>query len=116
MRNSDWSSNVCFSDLAPGDAPGYSNGSPAHPIPPEACADNDADTRRAAPGERAARNRPTPYALARSPPAHRRRPLPETRHRTPCLERKSVVEGKSVSVRVDLGSRRICKKKTQKVI
>src|SRR3546814_16859286 len=30
----------------------------------------------------------------------------------PALERKSVVEGKSVSVRVDLGGRRIFKKKT----
>src|SRR3546814_15093691 len=30
------------------------------------------------------------------------------------LDRKSVVEGKSVSVRVDLGGRRIIKKKTEK--
>src|SRR3546814_20963762 len=35
-------------------------------------------------------------------------------HYAPDLDRKSVVEGKSVSVRVDLGGRRIIKKKTQK--
>src|SRR3546814_14869775 len=34
--------------------------------------------------------------------------------RAACLDRKSVVSGKSVSVRVDLGGRRIIKKKTIK--
>src|SRR3546814_16335403 len=32
------------------------------------------------------------------------------------VDRKSVVEGKSVSVRVDLGGRRIIKKKKQKIV
>src|SRR3546814_13753847 len=36
-----------------------------------------------------------------------------SRYRIECQERKSVVEGKSVSVRVDLGGRRIIKKKNK---
>src|SRR3546814_13094296 len=37
--------------------------------------------------------------------------LPRVDGQAPDLDRKSVVEGKSVSVRVDLGGRRIIKKK-----
>src|SRR3546814_20887843 len=43
-------------------------------------------------------------------------PIPERTPQTPfsLIERKSVVKGKSVSVRVDIGGRRIIKKKTKK--
>src|SRR3546814_8566353 len=65
MRISDWSSDVCSSDLL------------EHPVPdPALC----------------------PAAEA---------PV----HILPVADRKSVVSGKSVSVRVDLGGRRIIKKK-----
>src|SRR3546814_18556841 len=86
MRISDWSSDVCSSDLAGPGLEGFEadagrpgglhlpggGGGPGR-IADERCADGD----RAGAGE----------------------------------ERKSVVEGKSVSVRVDLGGRRIIKKK-----
>src|SRR3546814_20438458 len=73
MRISDWSSDVCSSDLSPESsaeregAVGF--GSPAIAVPP-----------------------PKPIEKAG-------------------IARKSVVEGKSVAVRVDLGGRRIIKKK-----
>src|SRR3546814_16611913 len=43
---------------------------------------------------------------------HARRQLPEPQHARPVSDRKSVVKGKRVSVRVDLGGRRHIKKKT----
>src|SRR3546814_10819236 len=73
MRISDWSSDVCSSDLSA--TPGKS---PRH--------------------ERVARG-----AFMPSPPVSPAPHLP--------LDRKSVVSGKSVSVRVDLGGRRIIKEK-----
>src|SRR3546814_13551274 len=72
MRISDWSSDVCSSDLAP--------------------------PRRATATWTSSCGPPALWATARSPT------------RT-CVDRKSVVLGKSVSVRVDLGGRRIIKKK-----
>src|SRR3546814_19714222 len=73
LRISDWSSDVCSSDLAwRGCRRSCRCSSPAR-------------------GHRARLQRPRPR------PAHR--------------DRKSVVQGKSVSVRVDLGGRRIVKKK-----
>src|SRR3546814_14575532 len=104
MRISDWSSDVCSSDLAP---------------PPQTAA--DAGCVRA---ERWVRprwnNRPrtgrrrfrTLGPAGRAAP-YRYRP----RHRPArqaSVDRKSVGEGKSVSVRVDLGGRRIIKKKKKK--
>src|SRR3546814_11578556 len=87
MRISDWSSDVCSSDLPTWNELGL---------------------------------RPTPYALRSAMPAaynHRHpavgwSPTPPTASACPTMiDRKSVVEGKSVSVRVDLGGRRIIKKK-----
>src|SRR3546814_17279215 len=49
-----------------------------------------------------------------APPAHGRASRCRRDNRQLKADRKSVVEGKSVSVRVDIGGRRIIKKKTQK--
>src|SRR3546814_18669765 len=75
LRISDWSSDVCSSDLCP--------------------------ARRA---DGAGGNR-----CRRTVPAGRGDPARQ--HRRQLRDRKSVVEGKSVSVRVDVGCRRIIKKK-----
>src|SRR3546814_15219556 len=80
MRISDWSSDVCSSDLLR--------------------AGGRRDRRRDAPGQRRG-----------AAPRRRGRRLRRGRRRT---DRKSVVSGKSVSVRVDLGGRRIIKKKNNK--
>src|SRR3546814_17330549 len=65
-----------------------------------------------APGQRTAR----PAGLGR-PPQPRGRGEPPRRGLRRRPDRKSVVEGKSVSVRVDLGCRRIIKqKKTQQIV
>src|SRR3546814_10937129 len=77
MRISDWSSDVCSSDLG-----------------------------RAA--------RPTAPGRARGRPGRRARRAGRRRPRACRADRKSVVKGKSVSVRVDLGGRRIIKKKNTK--
>src|SRR3546814_6802437 len=78
MRISEWSSDVCSSDL---------------------------------------RRRPASGCSACDPvPAHRqsrRDRLPHHPHRPPPRDRKSVVSGKSVSVRVVLGGRRIIKQKKE---
>src|SRR3546814_16927608 len=98
MRISDWSSDVCSSDLQAEAAPSFPRTLPAqpadqrhqrHPQPEVA----EVPYQRARPVRR--------IALAdRGQPAAAR-----------IGDRKSVVEGKSVSVRVDLGGRRIIKKK-----
>src|SRR3546814_12180039 len=106
MRISDWSSDVCSSDLraaqAPPDAPLQDPGR------------HQAPSGHAGPGRqgRARRQGRGPDHLAvagrpllRADAQHRQ----GRRH----LDRKSVVEGKSVSVRVDLGGRRIIKTNTQ---
>src|SRR3546814_17705206 len=80
MRISDWSSDVCSSDL-----PG-------------------AGAAAAGDGERQAAVAPGPRLRASAGLGHRRS--------GDAGDRKSVVSGKSVSVRVDLGGRRIIKKKT----
>src|SRR3546814_7266263 len=83
MRISDWSSDVCSSDLSP---PDTSTGrcrtirAPWHHA-------HDAPARHAA--DRPSHRQTHRRAAAATP-----------------VERKSVVEGKSVSVRVDLGGRR----------
>src|SRR3546814_15882446 len=87
MRISDWSSDVCSSDLT------TSCGScPTRPRPPSGVATTPTWIR-------------FDDAYPHPPPA-----CPCPRHGQ---DRKSVVEGKSVSVRVDLGGRRIIKKKIQ---
>src|SRR3546814_12188179 len=85
MRISDWSSDVCSSDLA--SVPARRGG--------RALDHGRVRLRRAG---RRLRDRLEPDAAEEEP---RRRG-----------DRKSVVSGKSVSVRVDLGGRRIIKKKT----
>src|SRR3546814_14444668 len=85
MRISDWSSDVCSSDL-----------SKSRPAPS-----------RRRPRRRGSRRRDR---AARSPWVSGTWADKEGRAR----DRKSVVEGKSVSVRVDLGGRRIIKNKKSK--
>src|SRR3546814_15788342 len=97
MRISDWSSDVCSSDLQRGDLrrggdrggdrcdrPSTRRHPPCAPRAPERQAHGDGERR----GRRARRS----AARGRG-------------------DRKSVVQGKSVSVRVELGGRRIIKKK-----
>src|SRR3546814_9686562 len=85
MRISDWSSDVCSSDLVwLATPPQFSSSGRAWPD----------RLSRGLPGDRA-QDRAAPEGAA---PAHGG-------------DRKSVVSGKSVSVRVDLGGRRIIKKK-----
>src|SRR3546814_19171523 len=91
MRISDWSSDVCSSDLPP----------PSEPEIPRAC------------------RYPTPHGISavaardrrQTPRPDQPRRHPPLSHRVPLRDRKSVVSGQSVSVRVDLGGRRIIKKK-----
>src|SRR3546814_12158711 len=90
MRISDWSSDVCSSDLQ---APSPVRGAERTPV---------AGWRH---GWRQAVFRPT-APRAYGWPAPWRRECADARG-----DRKSVVLGKSVSVRVDLGGRRIIKKK-----
>src|SRR3546814_16196829 len=90
MRISDWSSDVCSSDLRRAGRPQYPRLSVA---------------RRARPARgHAAGARDLRHAQLAAEPG--------SRHRA---DRKSVVEGKSVSVRVTLGGRRIIKKKKSKL-
>src|SRR3546814_18386216 len=103
MRISDWSSDVCSSDLCLNFE---------HIRPPPACGRGQgwAATLQGATPLRVA----SKLATLAAPPARRgdvrslsrRRPEPG-----PDRDRKSVVEGKSVSVRVDLGGSRLIKKK-----
>src|SRR3546814_13821122 len=100
MRISDWSSDVCSSDLG-GPHPSQTRheqrpdaACPRYPHPKEARQDCLADAARCLPVPRL-----TPCGPVRSP----RHPASP--------DRKSVVTGKSVSVRVDLGGRRIIQKK-----
>src|SRR3546814_6844546 len=95
MRISDWSSDVCSSDLrlpadhatdTPPDDP------PAPAVPSQGAPDGTPVAQKPATGPVAGRRRPGGAGVAG--------------------DRKSVVEGKRVSVRVDLGGRRVIKKKT----
>src|SRR3546814_19805740 len=95
MRISDWSSDVCSSDLSPVRSPECPWRGPSLP-------------RRRRSEQR---NKPD-YRLLDS--GVNLRPRPNTDGEATCLrrkDRKSVVSGKSVSVRVDLGGRGIIKKK-----
>src|SRR3546814_16339671 len=83
MRISEWSSDVCSSDLA---------------------------RLEELPGRRLTIIRRRTGANARNRPRHF--PPPSARRRRSPADRQRVVSGKSVSVRVDLGGRRIIKKKT----
>src|SRR3546814_15216616 len=89
MRISDWSSDVCSSDL------------------PRQCAASGPG------GRRQHRRHYRAVRSARHPASRRglRRALHRSQSLLAVTDRKSVVSGKSVSVRVDLGGRRIIKKK-----
>src|SRR3546814_16547799 len=90
MRISDWSSDVCSSDL-----------DPARELPG-----------RRAPGQARARARARAACCPRAGRRPRTRAWAWRSGRTPkCRDRESVVSGKSVSVRVDVGGLRIIKKK-----
>src|SRR3546814_21118138 len=108
MRISDWSSDVCSSDLAAGR---LRTGRPAFPL-----ALHDAVPGR----ERASRarrfGRSAGGGAGDHGPAARQEAVDAAAafgRRAGAEDRKSVVWGESVSVRVDLGGRRIIKKKTQ---
>src|SRR3546814_20895503 len=106
MRISDWSSDVCSSDLPQPQAPLH------HVHPPAGGRTEALDERQARDERRAAALREGLHHLY----AHRLHravdPGGEGGPRAGGLpDRKSVVSGKSVSVRVDLGDRRIIKKK-----
>src|SRR3546814_13926969 len=124
MRISDWSSDVCSSDLA-GEAGGVAVGAEAlreaGTAPQAAERAEHLDLRshgaaQVAPAARLPARQPgcaVPGDAARQPiPAARQRGS-KARRLSPWGQgdRKSVVEGKSVSGRVDIGGRRIIKKK-----
>src|SRR3546814_19243063 len=90
MRISDWSSDVCSSDLDIAAAP-FAEGKVL----------SGHDARRAQFPDQLSRDE-----ILRRHAGHR---VVEMENKQ---DRKSVVEGKSVSVRVDIGGRRIIKKKT----
>src|SRR3546814_11660036 len=107
MRISDWSSDVCSSDLRYDAIGGKAVVGPA---------DRDADHDRLVVGDprfRAHdRRMHDPLTVDHAAEAARPGGVDDRRRE----DRKSAVEGKSVSVRVDLGGRRILKKKTTKKI
>src|SRR3546814_18537365 len=93
LRISDWSSDVCSSDLDRSGSARFPGASPVRPAPPRIAArritlmtDDD-----------------TPHGLGRGLTTYGE-------------DRKSVVQGKSVSVRVDIGGRRIIKNKNTTVL
>src|SRR3546814_17280668 len=108
MRISDWSSDVCSSDLS-----AYA------PVRAFSSAGQGSAPADAALQQKRRMSRRTPLKR----PPHRRRPRPRTvdriggpverqrREAVAGADRKSVVWGKSVSVRVALGGRRMIKKK-----
>src|SRR3546814_19183814 len=105
MRISDWSSDVCSSDLAPaidgGDhrqAAGRERGKAAVPLLRQR---DDGGTASGAIAENGLQ-------------LHRHRRQVEPVAEVLAADRKGVVEGKGVSVRVDLGGRRLITKKNNK--
>src|SRR3546814_12906677 len=115
MRISDWSSDVCSSDLADPGARRAQAGTEARP-----CAarerDRQPDVASGTPGATAARGRGGPPFRARgcAPPRRRRARQGDRRGKGACRRSEERRVGKSVSVRVDLGGRRIIKKKKRK--
>src|SRR3546814_15947348 len=106
MRISDWSSDVCSSDLFPHPAsqrqyPEWEARWESGPVPPLFRQNRNSLKKATPPRDRAPRS-----AVVRH--GARRRACSACER-----DRKSVVEGKSVSGRVDLGGRRIIKNKQQ---
>src|SRR3546814_13212795 len=112
MRISDWSSDVCSSDLleeADGalyDPPANGSGRPRRLLYDDG--DGDQNFRNSDRGIRSDSREPGRFEAV-----HVAHPIRATtpRPNIPGINRKSVVEGKSVSVRVDIGGRRSIKKK-----
>src|SRR3546814_17737879 len=98
MRISDWSSDVCSSDLLPGNFDAVSRWLNAEPLQQCLCLIQQIAGNIAGLGKHCIK-------IGTGLVVQRRKAL---------VDRKSVVKGKSVSVRVDLGGRRIIKKKTKK--
>src|SRR3546814_20865828 len=95
MRISDWSSDVCSADL--GAAAGRLSDDPgADPVSGRQSGSHEPDRHRTAGTQSRRDGRPAAHEF-------------DPRRR----DRKSVVSGKSLSVRVDLGGLRIIKKKNQ---
>src|SRR3546814_14338353 len=106
MRISDWSSDVCSSDLQTHLREGW-HGSGHGDAPKESCsASRSASTRPDSCRARMNGGPPSTGAWCLATGCRRQ-------HRRRRLDRKSVVEGKRVSGRVDLGGRRHMKKKKQ---
>src|SRR3546814_18930270 len=100
MRISDWSSDVCSSDLFVAMMP---------------CADESALWRtRKYPGQRSGAAKRASSGWSAAAAAASRTAAAQAASSVAAVERKSVVEGKSVSVRVDLGGRRIFQKNITK--
>src|SRR3546814_12742887 len=115
MRISDLSSDVCSSDLVDrlahlgrrllGQLFPVGLGEIDHALVAQPGQRHDGDD-----GQQAEQRRQMDYQRKGKPP-HRHKPSPSRPSR--CRDRKSVVSGKSVSGRVDLGGRRPIKKKKQ---
>src|SRR3546814_13082554 len=108
MRISDWSSDVCSSDLPSDSLPLHLPPHGLHRSPPVRRLDSG-ELGNVEPGlfEHRLGMAERPKAVAAMICPHPRRPDAAER------DRKSVVEGKSVSVRVGLGGRRTIYKKTR---
>src|SRR3546814_13072007 len=100
MRISDWSSDVCSSDLGE-----LGPALPHRDLRPRGRAEGD---------ERPPLALPLPHR-GRGGALHHRGDDTPGDHAGRRQDRKSVVGGKGVSARVDLGGRRVVKKKTQQV-
>src|SRR3546814_17947784 len=122
MRISDWSSDVCSSDLAglPGprsladefaDRPQLLDGGVDNIRSAGSAASRRRATSSLSASPAAASDRASLRAAAAWRPGSTAQRKNSTIARARCRDRKSVVEGKSVSVRVDLGGRRILKTK-----
>src|SRR3546814_19727698 len=104
MRISDWSSDVCSSDLRAVLQPDHHGRHPCNAMHSPAPCSASSPCPPAAPS---ATNR---CRRSPQPPPRRRLSRPKSRR----TDRKSVVKGKSVSVRVEHGGRRNIKKKKKR--
>src|SRR3546814_14807463 len=103
MRISDWSSDVCSSDLLR-DVAGRLGGKLTHPIPPHREMGRGTGRRLVEGNGARPPNFPSTTRFASGPPPHA-----SLREELMRSEERRV--GKSVSVRVDTGGRRVIKKK-----
>src|SRR3546814_19355562 len=113
MRISDWSSDVCSSDLV--DVALHLGHVEAR-LQAAGLENRDADLRHEAPGAGSAVKQAAERAAGGTGGSGQADAREEGRACGADADRKSVVSGKRVSGRVDLGGRRIIKKKTKKHI